>query len=144
MKIHIENLIIELGNDSIVTPKGLPKIGEAWPNVDGIYAGVASGNELEPDGHLVLLDAKTDKDMTWAEAKSWAESVGGRLPTRLESALLYANVRDKLDTSNWHWTGTESQSSSDNAWYQYFYHGVQGTSTKYSTLRARAVIRFPV
>ena len=33
------------------------------------------------------------------DAKAWAEGLGASLPTRFESALLYANVRDLLDTN---------------------------------------------
>ena len=66
----IKNEAIKKPSDTPITPK----IGEAWPSfdADGTYAGVASGNELEPDGHLVLLNAYADKDMTWADAKAWA------------------------------------------------------------------------
>lgn len=81
-----------------------PKIGEAWPEYGGTYAGISRGEDGAADAHLVLLDACTEDGMTWAEAIKWAEGLGdgARLPTRFESALLYANLRDKLDTGNWH------------------------------------------
>lgn len=153
MKIHIEKLTIELdghGADCASTPatpdtqaisNSTPKIGDAWPGVDGIYAGLSRG-EGEPDAHLVLLNAATDKDMDWKDAKAWAESVGGRLPTRFESSLLYASLQDKMDKERAHWTS--SQFSSLSAWFQTFSLGYQDTTSKDDTLRARAVSRFPL
>jgi hypothetical protein len=119
-----------------------PRIGEPWPGVAGIYAGLARGLDGEPDGHLVLLDALPDPDLDWAAAVAWAEGLadGARLPTRFESALLYANLRDQLDTSRWHWTGT--QYSADNAWFQGFDYGYQHFNGKSFKARARAVRRF--
>lgn len=61
------------------------------------------------------------------------------LPSRFESALLYANLRDLLETGYWHWTST--QSSAINAWYQDFDGGYQRWSSKSSKGRARAVRR---
>ena len=122
----------------------LPPIGQPWPGIAGIYAGTVRGFDGEPDGHLVLLDAVPEEDLSWADAVKWAEDLGdgARLPTRFESALLYANLRDKLDTERWHWTGT--QYSSDNAWYQHFYYGYQDCSHKDVEARARAVRRFSI
>lgn len=144
MNIHIQNMTISMGSSAPIPKLTTIKIGDAWPNVDGIYAGISRGEGDEPDVHLVLLNAFEDKDMSWQNAKEWAESVGGRLPTRMESALLYANLRDKLDAANWLWTGSESQSSSSYAWCQLFYDGGQSTDGKLSTFRARAVSRFPL
>lgn len=119
----------------------LPAIGQPWPGIDGIYAGISRGEDGEPDGHMVLLNAQPEDDMSWDAAVEWTQGLGdgARLPTRFESALLYANVRDKLDTSCWHWTGT--QYSSYYAWYQYFDYGDQYYYGKKAELRARAVRR---
>lgn len=118
-----------------------PEIGEIWALHGGIYAGISRGPDGEPDGHLVLLEARPDKDLNWADAVKWAESLGdgARLPTRFESALLYANLQDKLDTEKWHWTGT--QYSDDNAVFQYFSYGNQSNCSKSYEGRARAVRR---
>lgn len=118
-----------------------PAIGQPWPGIDGVYAGVSRGEDGEPDAHLVLLNAQPEADMSWGAAVEWAQGLGdgARLPTRFESALLYANVRDKLDTSRWHWTGT--QYSSYYAWYQTFGNGNQDCSDKGNEFRARAVRR---
>ena len=122
----------------------LPAIGHPWLGIAGIYAGAARGFAGEPDGHLVLLDAVPEEDLSWADAVKWADGLGdgARLPTRFESALLYANLRDKLDSEQWHWTGT--QGSSFNAWYQYFDYGNQYDYDKDVEARARAVRRFNV
>lgn len=156
--MHIENIHIHVGNggaprgilaallaepgpEPIVTAAAVPAIGQPWPGIDGVYAGVSRGENGEPDSHLVLLNAKPDRDMTWDQAVEWAKSLGddARLPTRFESALLYANVQDQLDTERWHWTGT--QYSSYGAWYQYFGYGGQGYRDKLFEARARAVRR---
>ena len=143
----MDALYKSLGSDFVeakAATSELPAIGAAWPGVAGIYAGVARGLDGEPDGHLVLLDVVPEKDLSWAEAVKWGEGLGdgARLPTRFESALLYANLRDKLDTERWHWTGT--QYSSDDAWGQDFGYGYQLNYGKDVEARARAVRRFSI
>ena len=114
------------------------------PLADGeIYAGLSRDNDTGAWHHLVLLPATTDKDLTWQEAIDWAKSVGGVLPTRNESALLYANVRDKIDQDYWHWTATEVASEPSWAWDQGFDNGGQHCVHKGGHYRARAVRRVP-
>ena len=153
MRLHIANLTINLGastlesaNDSALAPEPLaapPRIGEPWPGVGSVYAGLSRGEDGEPDGHLVLLDDVPESTLDWASANKWAEGLGdgARLPTRFESALLYANVRDKIDTDGWYWTG--AQFSESGAWVQHFFSGTQGNGGKSAKARARAVRRFP-
>ena len=119
-------------------------IGQRWPYQSGIYAGIARGMDSEPDGHLILLPEIPEKDLCWADAVKWAEGLGdgARLPTRFESALLYANLQDKLDSDRWHWTGT--QYSSYHAWFQHFNYGNQYDRYKDVEARARAVRRFSI
>lgn len=107
----------------------------------GIYAGLSRGEDAAPDAHIVLLDDTPSAKLNWADAVKWAEGLGdgARLPTRFESALLYANLRDQLVTDEWHWTGT--QISAGNAWMQYFNYGNQNYISKNGTGRARAVRR---
>ena len=124
-----------------------PAIGAKWPGaIDGIYAGVSRGENGEPDGHLVLLSAKPEEDLTWKDAKAWAEGLGNgaRLPTRFESALLYANLRDQFDLNEWYWTGTVYESSPSYAWLQLFDYGLQLGNRQSLEFRARAVSRFPI
>jgi hypothetical protein len=100
----------------------MPAIGSAWPGIDGKYAGIARGEDGEADHHLVLLNVRP-ASMKWAEAMAEAQRLGADLPTRSESALLYAHLRDEFD-GGWHWTKT--QYSSVNAWHQLFFNGTQG------------------
>jgi hypothetical protein len=123
---------------------GVPRIGDPWPGVDGIYAGISRGEAEEPDAHLVLLPALPDRALPWAEAVQWAQGLGdgAHLPSRSESALLYAHLRDDIDKSDWYWTG--SQYSAGYAWGQDFDGGYQYGDDKKFKARARAVRRFPL
>jgi hypothetical protein len=121
----------------------MPRIGEPWPNIPGsAYAGLARGLDGEDDGHLVLLADKPAELLDWQAAVDWAKGLGegARLPTRFESALLYANLQDRFDTERYHWTG--SQYSAGLAWYQSFGYGGQNLYGKSYEARARAVRRF--
>jgi hypothetical protein len=120
-----------------------PAIGQPWQG--GVYAGVSRGEDGGPDAHLVLAPDEPGKCHEWQAAIDWAATVraGGhddwQLPTRVESALLYANLRDQFDTSAWYWT--RSQYSAGYAWYQNFNHGNQLNYVKSYEGRARAVRR---
>jgi len=92
----------------------------------------------------VLLPAPPDKNLTWQEAIDWAKSVGGELPTRFEAALIYANLRDKVDLDNWHWTATPYAGAERYAWMQIFHYGAQDYGHKGDDYRAVAVRRVPV
>ena len=120
----------------------MPRIGDPWPGIDGVYAGIARGEDGQADHHLVLLNAKPSARMEWKAALEWAKTVDGEVPTRFESALLYANVRDQLDTSQYHWTSTQSSGAS--AWSQYFDYGYQSDCGQASYLFVRAVRRLPL
>ena len=122
----------------------VPRIGEAWPGKGGIYAGISRGEDEAPDAHLVLLDVTPDEELNWSDAVEWAKGWGdgARLPTRFESALLYANLRDKIGTDGWYWTGT--QSSDNSAFLQNFYGGTQYGYDKSCEGRARAVRRLAI
>jgi hypothetical protein len=115
------------------------KIGEYFAPAAGVYAGISRGEDSQPDGHIFLLADKPRK-MDWAAAVKWAESLGNgaRLPSKSESALIYANLKDQVD-EEWHWTGT--QYSDGSAWYQYFTNGYQDSYLKTYEGRARAVRR---
>jgi hypothetical protein len=116
-----------------------PAIRSAWPGMEGSkYAGIAAGQDSQPDYHLILLADKPAGELNWKDAIAWAEKLGATLPTRDESALLYAHLRGEFE-SGWHWTGT--QYSSGTAWAQAFDGGSQGGLDKYYECRARAVRR---
>lgn len=108
------------------------------------YAGLTRDHATGAWHHLVLLPATTDKNLTWQEAIDWAKSVGGELPSRFESALLYTNLRDKVDLDNWHWTATPVAGDERYAWMQHFYYGCQDDGHKGYDVRAVAVRRVPV
>ena len=61
------------------------------------------------------------------------------LPSRFESALIYAMLRDQIELGDWYWTST--QTSAGNAWVQNFGNGDQYYYGKGGTGRARAVRR---
>ena len=119
-----------------------PIIGESFRG--GTYAGIARGETGEPDVHIILLDDVPDGKLQWDDAVKWAQGLGdgARLPTRFESALLYANLRDQMTTTDWYWTGT--QYDAYYAFNQNFYHGSQDDSSKSYEGRARAVRRFVI
>ncbi len=135
----LKNFIESMGHAPSASSASTPKIGEQW--CGGIYAGIAAGENGEPDAHVILLDA-APKEMNWKDAMEYAESLGdgARLPTRTESALVYANLRDRFENKGWHWTST--QYSSHDAFGQYFDGGYQdflgkGLSTLVRPLRRK-------
>jgi hypothetical protein len=132
-------LELKVKNTPDCAAQAAPAIRSAWPGIEGgKYAGVAAGTDGQPDHHVILLADKPPKALTWKEAIAWAESVGGFVPTRDESALLYAHLRDDFER-DWHWTST--QYSDAYAWCQGFSYGSQRWVHKYGKLPARAVRR---
>ena len=129
-------------NEIVVTP---PRIGEYWRGQGGIYAGVARGGNGQPDYHLILDVGGSQQEFTWEAAKACAQRVIAdghqdfTLPNRIESALLFANLRDKFNPNYWHWTWTEH--SAGRAFGQNFYSGTQYVYTVTTEGRARFVRR---
>ena len=134
--------------DTTTAPAIPAQISSRFPDIDIAEGEVYAGLSRDPDSgawhHVVLLPALPDKALNWQEAIDWARSVGGELPTRWESALLYANCRQTIDTDYWYWTSTPFAGEERYAWGQLFYGGTQDGSHKDSTTRARAVRRVPV
>lgn len=122
-----------------------PNIGEYWPGQGGIYAGVARGRDSERDYHLILSTEAPEQEFKWQDALEHAKTIEAddhkdfTVPTRFESALLYANLQDQFDTDYWYWTAT--QFSESNAWYQYFDDGTQDHYLKVFERRCRFVRR---
>ncbi len=104
------------------------------------YAGVI----VNPDGtvshHLVLLAAVPDRRLHWQDAKEWATTVDGELPTRREQSLLFANARDAFEAA-WYWSGEQYEGDGAYAWFQGFDDGTQGSGHTGSQGRVRAVRR---
>lgn len=103
------------------------------------YAGVVIGADGLPTHHLVLMSGSAS-DVSWPDAKAWAEKTGGELPTRQEQALLFANLKDHFEARAY-WSGEQHAASAGYAWCQYFGDGNQYDDYKSASLRARAVRR---
>lgn len=125
----------------------VPLIGEYWVGQGGIYAGVARGRDGQPDYHLILATEVPNQDFTWQAAMGHAKTIEAdghadfAVPTRWESALLYANLQDKQATDHLFWTST--QHSMGTAWYQDFDDGSQNEDRKISEFRVYFVRRVP-
>lgn len=101
-----------------------------------------AGAIINPDGtgnHIILLAGDKD-DGAWDDAMEWAKELGGDLPNRVESALLFNQSKDQFKPE-WYWTNEQHASSYYSAWYQSFTSGYQTSYGKYYKLRTRAVRR---
>ena len=107
------------------------------------YAGTPLTPEGRPAHHLFLLDARTGQRMTWQQAKDWAASVGGELPTSQEQSLLFANCRDALPRE-WCWSSKQDEEDASYAWLCNFDDGTQLHYHKSSEGLAVAVRRLPL
>ena len=127
----------------VVTP---PPIGEYWEGQGGIYAGVMAGSIGQSDYHLILAMTEPQEDFTWEDAKAYAQTIAVdghqdfTLPTRFESALLFANLRYKFNFSHWYWTGTEKVFN-QSSYKQHFGVGTQSHFNNMFETRARFVRR---
>ena len=93
------------------------------------YAGPVLDAEGKVMHHLVLMAARPGKKLSWDDAMAWATGVGGRLPTRQEQALLFANCKPHLDAC-WHWSSQEHEEDASYAWYCDFDYGSQNRDRK--------------
>ena len=93
--------------------------------------------------HALILLPGEKTDIKWDEAMDWAKSIGGELPDRCESALLFATMKDEF-SPEWYWTREQHAADSGFAWYQSFFYGAQITSHKSYEGRARAVRRLEI
>ena len=113
-------------------------------NEDEHYAGIVIDSATgQPTHHLILLPQQPETRLTWDEALTWAASIGVELPTRQESALLYANLKPAFDPT-WYWTGEQHVSYASHAWDQYFGNGDQYYYGKGCKGRVRAIRRVPI
>lgn len=106
-----------------------------------IYAGAIIN--LDGTGHHIILLVGDKNDGNWDDAMSWAKELGGDLPNRVESALLFNQSKDQFK-EEWYWTNEQHASYSDYAWCRIFTNGAQLGWTKYYELRARAVRRLVI
>ena len=91
---------------------------------------------------LILLPGESEPN-NWQAQMEWAASVSGDLPDRVESALLFATLRDEFK-ADWYWTREQHAAYSHSAWLQYFGNGNQNYRHKSNYHRARAVRRAPL
>lgn len=101
------------------------------------------GTIISPDGtqcHHIILLPDSKEESNWQDARDWAKSIGGDLPNRCESALLFATKKDQF-ANEWHWTNEQHAGNSDYAWLQDFGYGDQNDYRKSNEYRARAVRR---
>ena len=106
-----------------------------------IYVGLATDPEGKTVHHVILLPGEEVKN--WADAKAWAASVGGELPTRTEALLLFRTQRDQFKRDSY-WTSEQRADDPSYAWYQFFDWGLQSLYDLSWELRARAVRRAPL
>jgi hypothetical protein len=101
---------------------------------------------ISPDGkyrhHLILLPEEAEEN-TWQAQMDWAASLGGDLPDRVESALLFATLRDEFKP-DWHWTNEQHATNAGWAWVQGCGDGSQSGNHKDNDYRARAVRRIKI
>ncbi|MDP3322677.1 MAG: DUF1566 domain-containing protein [Hydrogenophaga sp.] len=106
-----------------------------------IYAGAI----INPDGtghHIILLDGDHEES-DWKSAMDWAKEQGGDLPNRVESALLFNQLKDRFK-DECYWTNEQHASHSYYAWSQSFGYGNQDYDGKGYEFRARAVRRLVI
>jgi hypothetical protein len=118
----------------------LPTIGAALAG--GLYAGVTTLKTGELVA-VVLLSDKPSQRLDWAAAKAWASEVGGELPSRPVSALLYAQLKTQFEP-HWHWTSEQHEDDGAYAWDQHFSYGYQCYDFTSYEARVRAVRLIPL
>ena len=106
------------------------------------YVGVIISADGTKQHHVILLPGEVD-NTDWKKSMKWAESIGGELPDRVESALLFATMKDEFKPELY-WTRELYEPDSGYAWFQIFSYGSQLSHYLSAGLRARAVRRLPV
>lgn len=84
------------------------QIGASVPGIDGAISKTAQNYEASIE-----------------LAKAANPEMDSHLPTRTESALLYATLRDQIDKGDWYWTSTYYDDDKDAAFVQTFDNGYQ-------------------
>lgn len=118
-------------------PLAVPELNPGERYIGAIIS--ADGAKRE---HIILLPGELE-GANWKKAMKWAKDIGGDLPNRCETALLFATMKDEFKPE-WHWTNEEHASYSDYAWVQHFGDGHQNLFRKSYEGRARAVRRLKI
>lgn len=109
-----------------------------------INAGIVLDDTGRPTHFLILLPQQPDAvRLTWDDAMQWAASIGAELPTRQESAILFANSWRAFN-GDWHWTSEQCADNASCAWVYFFDNGGQFYYAKGIKGRARAIRRVPL
>ena len=87
------------------------------------YLGAIISADGSKKHHIILLPGSVE-NKNWQDAMKWAESIGGELPDRTESALLFVTMKDEFEPE-WYWTREQHAANSDGAWSQSFSYGGQ-------------------
>lgn len=103
------------------------------------FVGVIVSSDGKYHHALILLPGEAEP-ADWQTQMDWATSIGGDLPDRVESALLFATLRDEFKPE-WYWTKDQPAADGGYAWMQHFGVGNQRYDRKSSYYRARAVRR---
>jgi hypothetical protein len=98
-----------------------PKLPEMNPGER--YAGCIISADGAIRHHIILLPGDIDST-SWKKQMEWAASIGGELPGRVESALLFATMKDEFKPE-WYWLREQHASDSVYAWLQTFGDGTQ-------------------
>ena len=122
------------GTQLTASPITIPELaaGEIWIGV------VSVGAALH---HVILLPG--DFEGPHAAMMAKAAELGGDLPTRVESALLFAEAKAEFKP-DYYWTKEQHASDESYAWVQDFTGGSQYCLHKDNVYPARAVRRVPI
>ena len=149
--ITIESILSDLGSlalrvaafDKQQKKHTVPTVlGEIEAQDGEEYVGLIVSADGTKKHHIFLLPDERES-INWEDAKAWALSIGGELPDRVESALLFATMKDHFKPE-WHWTREQHAAFFGYAWYQRFDHGGQGNDDITDELWARAIRRVAI
>jgi len=162
MQLHIENVNITLSNPQ--APAGLiaalaiasaaksskpdvPAVGEKWPGLEAVYAGVSLSMTGDRLVHLLLWPDDPSNRMDYDQAVKYAEGVNpemdSHIPTRHQSIDLFERLQDQFNRDYYHWTLTKT-SSGKTAFCQNFRDGSQDGNYLSAECRVRAVSEIPL
>jgi hypothetical protein len=117
----------------------LPAIGAELDG--GIFAGLTTSKSGMH--HAVVLLPEQGTDLTWKQATKWAEELHAELPSRPIAAMLFHNLKEKLQP-RWHWTNETYEGEASYAWFCDFDYGDHDSSRKSDEGSAVAVRCIPV
>src|SRR5690606_20186345 len=86
-------------------------------------AGILLGQNGEKSRHIIVVATRAEA-LEFDDNAEWVKSTGGRLATRREGALIYANAAEDFDKSDWYWLEAHAERSGC-AWGQDFGNGTQ-------------------